>query len=147
MLREKGTPEYPENDFDFEAHARRLEAKFDKFSQGLEKMLQKAAQTSIERIQREYSKLIDKHILEKERAENLTFVAGTFKITWACRTFILKLELYYKDSNDHWIKEENSCGMAMESLTEASRKTLEDQKELTDEIDPPAPKEPPMTEF
>ena len=31
MLREKGTPEYPENDFDFEAHARRLEAKFDKF--------------------------------------------------------------------------------------------------------------------
>ncbi|MDY6269631.1 MAG: hypothetical protein SPL39_11890 [Selenomonadaceae bacterium] len=147
MLREKGTPKYPEDEFDFEEHARRLEAKFDKFSQGLEKILQKAAQTNIERIQREYSSLIDKHILKKERAENLNFVAGTFKITWACRTFILKMELYYKDFEGHWVKEENSCGMAMESLTEASRKTLEEQKELTYEIDPPAPKEPSMTEF
>ncbi len=124
----------------------RIEAKLDKFAQVFENLLQKATQTSIERIQREYSAVIDKHILAKERAENLKFIGGTFKITLATSSiFALKMELYYKDANGHWVEEKNSCPMKMESLAEASRKTLEEQKELAYEIDPPAPKEPPRT--
>ena len=119
MLREKGPTEPPEDEFTFEQRARRMEERFDKFAQLLDNLVQKVVKTSIERIQREYSALIDKHILEKERAENLKFVAGTFKITWAYKTFILKMELYYKDAEGHWVKEQNSCGMAMESLDDA----------------------------
>lgn len=115
----------------------------DEVTRELDRLLKKGRQTNIERLEKKYSALLDEHILEREQAENLNFIGGTFKMTSAAHVFILKIELYYKDEEGHWVEEKISHPMEIEVLDEASRKTLEEQKELTYEIDPPTPKEPP----
>lgn len=115
----------------------------DDITREIDRLLKKGSQTNIERLEKKYSALLDEHILEREQAESLNFIGGTFKMTWAARVFILKIELYYKDEEGQWVEEKGSKPMEIEVLDEASRKTLEEQKELVYEIDPPTPKEPP----
>ena len=93
--------------------------------------LLKEPQISLAQIEKRYSCLIDEHILEKERSENLKFAGGTFKIKLNGRQYTLSMELYYKTAEGQWRKESNSADRPLESLTDESRALLEQNKELT----------------
>ena len=114
---------------------------------GLLNFLDKAVPvaTSIDEFAGERSRQIDRHILEKERAVNLKFVSGTFRIAWASPKFRIAMELYYLDQEGHWQKEESSEEEPVEYLTEDSRRLLEQQKELTYPIERPEPDNRPQS--
>lgn len=92
---------------------------------------------SIEQIAEERSRQIDRHILDKERSENLKFASGQFRIRWGSPRFTTLLVLYYQTSEGKWLEEKSKYDMPVESLTEESRQRLEKQKELTYPINPP----------
>lgn len=94
-------------------------------------------QKSLEELESECSSQVDSHILAKERKENLKFTAGQFKIAWGGRKFIMSLELYYQDPEGKWKKEEASTERSVRSLTEESRRILEQQKERVHDIEHP----------
>ena len=94
-------------------------------------------QKSLEELENECSSQVDSHILDKERKENLKFAAGKFKIAWGGRKFRMSLELYYQDHEGKWEKEEGSTERSVRSLTEESRRQLEEQKERVREIEHP----------
>ncbi|MDY6337224.1 MAG: hypothetical protein SPL25_09120 [Succinivibrionaceae bacterium] len=97
----------------------------------------KASPKSTEEFAQEFAKGIDGYILEKERSAKLTFVSGTLKMAWGGDKFLMSTELYYQDSEGKWQKEESSTERPAEELTEESRKTLEEQKEITYPIEHP----------
>lgn len=97
----------------------------------------KASPKSTEEFAQEFAKGIDGYILEKERSAKLTFVSGTLKMAWGGDKLLMSTELYYQDSEGKWQKEESSTERPAEELTEESRKTLEEQKEITYPIEHP----------
>jgi hypothetical protein len=107
------------------------------FFQNVVNLFRETPKKSLENIAKANSEIIDKHILEKEHDSGLKFIAGKFRITLVGEKFRLSTELYYQDSEGKWEKEDGSTESPVDSLTEESRKTLEEQKELTYPVEPP----------
>ena len=85
-----------------------------------------------------YSKKLDS-IIRDEQAKNLSYVGGTFKISYADEKFFnLSFELYFQDRDGDYVKKgAKSKPQSTEYLNEKALEELRGKKEIIYEIDEP----------
>lgn len=82
-----------------------------------------------------YSPLTSQVILKAKQEENLIYIGGTFKISISdAEHALLKMEAYFKNNQDEWIKKEATASPLLTKFTQEAIEEIKQKGTITFEL-------------